>query len=294
MTQTTAAPTLSAMIRDALTAPVEVVDALAPWLHATEATFGDATPLARAVAGAARSDRMAGVFAVAYRAALADLLPGFSAAALCVTEAKGNHPRSIETSATGGEVVHLQGTKHWSTLADRAETLLVAANEGMRDGRPVIGVYAVPANAEGVTLKPMPPTPFVPEVPHFQVHIDTRVPRSSRVPGDGWADIIKPFRTVEDLFVTAALCGFGLRQTRDPAWAAVLAGLWALSHASPRDPAVHLVLDGLMSQAHALILPVAETDERLSRDLKLLKVAGTARRARLARAKSALGIAEEN
>ena len=54
--------------------------------------------------------------------------------------------------------------------------------------------------------------PFVPEISHGTVAFsDVPVDSGSILPGDGYSEYIKPFRTIEDLHVFAAILGFIFR-----------------------------------------------------------------------------------
>ena len=47
------------------------------------------------------------------------------------------------------------------------------------------------------------------EIPHAEVGLDrVRVEASAVLPGDGYADYVKPFRTIEDAHVHCALLGY--------------------------------------------------------------------------------------
>jgi acyl-CoA dehydrogenase len=128
----------------------------------------------------------------------------------------------------------------------------------------------------------------------------TRVPvaaASDVLPGDGYDDYVKPFRTVEDVHVHAALIGYLLGVTRrihapreivEQLLATALA-VRALAGADPRSPATHVALAGVLTQSvHVMGLveraweDVGEGDEwtRWQRDRPLLRVAGAARSAR--------------
>src|SRR6185369_10915467 len=99
----------------------------------------------------------------------------------------------------------------------------------------------------------MPPTRFVPEVPHAGVLFhEVRVPASALLPGDGYERYVKPFRTVEDIHVMLAIGAYLLREARRRGWPAAfgerlvaqLALLGALSGADASAPATHLALAG--------------------------------------------------
>jgi alkylation response protein AidB-like acyl-CoA dehydrogenase len=255
------------------------------------------------------SDRPAWAFASGYEAALRSLVPSLprdAKVALAVTEEGGNHPRAIQTrverSPTG---LRLDGVKSFITLGTHAELILVAATSGIRDdGRPKIEMVKVPASAPGIRLEAHGPAPFVPEVPHARAVLEgVEVPADGRLSGDGYADYVKPFRTVEDAHVALALTGHLIRVARQAdAAAEVLAELVALADAThrlcgrkPADPETHVLLAGAFEWLRG-----AADDSRLwdtvdpsvravwERDRAILEVAEKARKARLAAALLAL------
>jgi hypothetical protein len=225
--------------------------------------------------------------------------------ALCVTEANGNSPRAIEsTLAPKGDGYELRGTKTFVTFGSHAETLIIAARAGEKpDGRPDLAVVRIPANRKGVLLQELPEMPFVPEVPHTSVRFEgVEVRQDERLPGDGYLNYVKPFRTIEDIHVVGATLGYlvGLaRRTGAPATliaelSADLVALDALRDGAPLDPRVHVALHGVYqhmtrlvgAEAFAKVLdsaPVSERD-RWVRDRALLQVASRAREARFDRA----------
>src|SRR5690606_21891598 len=101
----------------------------------------------------------------------------------------------------------LHGTKRFVTLGPAARVLYVVASRGTTDaGRNDLVVVRLTPR-EGVRRETLPPFPFVPEIPHGKLVIDTAVEASAILPGDGYSAYLKPFRTVEDLHVSAALTG---------------------------------------------------------------------------------------
>ncbi len=161
------------------------------------------------------------------------------------------------------------------------------------------------ARASGVTVTPMPATTFAPEIEHARVQLE-QVPVTSEalLPGEAYADYIKPFRTVEDTFVTAAVAAYLLRIARACRWpepfvarllclVTVLRGV-ALS--DPSDPAIHLLLDAALGEFADLADPSAErwqsapvaVRQRWQRDVGLMNVAARARAARRERARETL------
>ena len=267
-------------------------------------------PFEAAVRVAATVDRLGFAFAVAYPAALEQMVTGVDfPCALCVTEAQGNGPRAIETSLDrSGDHYELRGTKTFVTFGNLAETLLIVARMGVKpDGRPDLVIVQIPATRKGVELQELPATRFVPEVPHTSVRFDgAEVLEGERLPGDGYLDYVKPFRTIEDIHVVGATVGYlvGLaRRTRASATliaelSADLVALDGLRDAPPLDPRVHVALHGVYQRVTRLIgseefsrvLLGAPDDERdrWERDRALLKVASKAREARFERAMTQL------
>lgn len=259
-------------------------------------------------------DRLGLAFTVGYSAALERLIPdSVLPCALCVTEDAGNHPRAIKTRLTqssDGTHYTLDGTKSFVTFGNLATTLIVAARLGERpDGRPEIVVVRIPANREGVSLEDAPPIPIVPEVPHARVSFDGVVVHpNERMRGDGYANYVKAFRTVEDIHVfgaaTAYLLGLASRSGAPADWKAelysLLATLERLGSAPALDPSTHIALHGaartldrlLDCDAATEVWTEAPADEsyRWERDRKLFRVAQKARDARFQKAASHLGL----
>src|SRR5581483_10750269 len=148
--------------------PAEPYDGVEAWWSAYSAR--DRDPVDAAIAGGARADRVAWAFASGYAAALRALLPSLGKMRACVaaTEEKGAHPRAIQTTLEGTRV---RGKKQWVTLGKWAEVLLVVAKEGERDGRPVLRVVKV--DGKNVRIVSSTAAPFVPEIEHAQIEIDT-------------------------------------------------------------------------------------------------------------------------
>lgn len=267
-------------------------------------------PLESAVRVAARADRLGHAFAVGYPAALEHLVPGVRLpCALCVTEAAGNAPRAIATTLeASGDGFRLDGTKTFVTFGTLAQSLIIAAKAGDKpDGRPDLAVVHIPATRDGVHLEELPPTPFMPEVLHARVTLaSVEVRRAERLPGDGYLEYVKPFRTIEDLHVVAATLGyvFGLaRRVGGPPelsaeLSAHLVTLTGLRGGEPLDPRVHVALHGcyervvemLESGDFIQVLDAASESERArwERDARLLSIAQEARAARFASAVAAL------
>ena len=174
--------------------------------------------------------------------------------------------------------------------------------------RPTLRVAQVPVPTPGLVLKAMPPTRFVPEVPHAEVLMqDLRVSASALLPGDGYDGYVKPFRTIEDVHVTLAVLAYLLREARARRWPAVfteqvVAALVLFSQLATEDAhasTTHVALAGALHVAHRLyadaqpLWAAAGEDPaamRWQRDAALFEVAGTARRQRAQRAWDRLGV----
>lgn len=277
-----------------------------------------ADPFARAVAGGFAADRVAWAFGAGYQAALRVLdptIPDDTIACLCVTEVDGNTPRAVRAllaPAPGGFV--LSGHKKWTTLGPAGALLLVVARlaDELPGERPRLKVARVRAPAPGLGIVTMPATRFVPEMPHAEVHLEgVVVSASDLLPGDGYDAVVKPFRTMEDIHVNAAILGYLIGAARRDAWplafvAQALASLDALAAAAGRDagaPATHVALEGALTavqqtaaaaDAHFAAGIDQESASRWQRDRALFGVAGKARAARFARAIERLGMQAES
>ncbi len=281
-----------ALVDDLLSAePRSTVSTMTQWWDALGAQRGEPFEVAARVA--ARSDRLAWVFASGYHGALRSLF-GVAAgrrAALCVTEDAGNTARAIATRYDGG---NLHGTKSFVTFGDRADELLVLASRGEQDGRKDLVIVRALAAPEAV-LSVMR-TAFMPEIAHARVAFDGAP--AELVLEDAWP-VVKAFRYVEDVFVLgttlAWLAGLSARHGQVER-AAVFAGLslsaQGLSAADPGSAAAHLAFDGFDTIARREIDAVdwakypTPIGAMWLRDRAVLDIAGGVRRARaeLARA----------
>lgn len=289
------------------TASRECLDVAAWWPRHREIAAVWRNPMDCAIVGGFNADRVGWAFASGYQAALHALFPGVPEdriAALCVTEADGNSPKAIKsTLRRHGDGWLLNGAKRWTTLGPEGGLFFVAARDAAASGeRAAIRVVRVASDAPGMTVQPMPATHFVPEVPHAQLHFENvRIGEEALLPGDGYEDYVKRFRTVEDLHVNAAVLGYLVREARRLAWPvawieralAALHALRALASEDASAPPTHLALAGALAWTAALI---SESEnfweeaagdaarERWTRDRELLGVAGGARAQRTLRA----------
>jgi len=292
-------------------AAVECASVDAWWPRQATLFARHTNPVEGAIAGGYAADRLAWAFCAGYQAALRALVPQLPAdtlASLCVSEAGGNHPRAILTTLAPhpdlkGEFI-LDGQKRWTTLGPDSALLLVAArlSGASQAGRVPLKLVMVRQGASGVSLRKMSEIPFIPEVAHAEVRFEqVRVAEQDLLEGDGYARYVKPFRTLEDLHVHAAVLAYLLREARRLAWShswverayAALHALGAVARLAPSSPATHIALAGALEIGATL---VAEADAhwngavgdpasvRWKRDRALLSVASTARAKRLERA----------
>jgi len=284
-------------------ARVEPISDLDQWWVSHRAAAADfEVPVDRAMAGAAACDRLGYAFASGYREALRALIPEVAGGklAFCATEEGGNSPRAIQSRLdVDGDGWRLTGSKQWSTMGQAADELLVFASVGQDlQGRNRLALVRVPASREGVSISAGHDTPFVPEIPHASLRFDSvRVESGERLEGDGYDRYLKPFRTVEDCHVHAALLAYVLRVARGADWPTAalerlttrIVSARGLAMADPTSAAVHIALGGLIADTAQLLDELDEhwsrvdepTRTRWRRDKALLGVAGTARSRRL-------------
>ena len=259
----------------------------------------------QAIVGGFVADRVGWAFASGYQAALHALFPdapGDKLCALCVTEADGNSPKAIKsTLKQSGADWLLNGAKNWTTLGPDGSLFFVAARDEAASGdRAAIKLATIASGSPGVNIQNMPATKFVPEVPHAQLKFqDVKV--EAMLPGDGYDLYVKPFRTVEDIHVQAAVLAYLMREAQRLSWpehwierlSALLAALATLSNMPAAQPETHVglagalrVSAGLIEEAEAFWLKSAADPAALRwrRDKELLAVAGKAREQRTARA----------
>ena len=303
---------IAAALDHCLSAPTTVppLDSVDQWWPGWAALAAQpSSPMALALLGGFAADRVGWAFAAGYQSALRALVPSLpvqALAAFCVTEEGGNRPRDIRTLITpgAGGGFTVSGAKRWTTLGPQGTLLLVTGRlaGAATDERPALKVALVRADQPGVTVVPMPETAFVPEVPHARIQLqDVTIEPSSLLPGDGYDTYVKPFRTLEDIHVTAAVLAYLLREARARGWsadlrerlAATVATLASVASSDHSDPATHVVLAGALHWAAALYreagalwatTPEDPASRRWLRDAPLFAVAAGARQQRAARA----------
>lgn len=269
------------------------------------------TPVDRALAAGIAADRPAWAFAAGYQAAIQRLTPDIEAgriASVCISEEAGAHPAGIHCrlrpTADGGGHWRLDGAKTFVTGAEGAEILVVAASCGTTsEGRNILRAAVVPSDLDGIAMSALPALGIIPEMPHGKVRFTSvRLPATALLPGDAYLDLIKPFRTLEDIHVTGAFLAWIFGIADRFGWPAdvretllgMMAAVHALAMAPPLAPHVHLALGGLLEQFGRLLEDIdplwsmteASVQSRWRRDRPILTLAAAARRRRLEAART--------
>ena len=304
------APTIyEHLVRAAATSP-EAIATFAAWKPAWAGMAAAwSAPIDRALAGGLAADRPSWAFASGYQAAIQHLMPPTSTgevAALCITEQGLPHPARIECrltpDANESSAWCVEGAKSFVTGASSADALWVAASTGLGpDGRNQIRMVRVAADDPAVHIEPRPALGIVPEVPHARVRFaSVQVSASALAPGDGYVQIVKPFRTLEDLYVSAAFAAWLFGVGRRAGWPhdtlqsllACISGARGLAQASPSAPGTHIALEGLLRHFADLLAHLDPLFDRVeaslrhawARDRAVLDIAHAAREARIQRA----------
>lgn len=258
----------------------------------------------------ARARCMGFAFGAGYQCALRALVPALdrtSIVSLCATERGGGHPRAIRaTLRSAGDEWVMSGEKTFITLGEEAEKWLIAASRGQTDdGLNDIAIVAVEAGTAGTTIEPLPPLPIVPEISHAKLHLsNVAVAERQVLEGDGYQRYIKPFRTIEDIHVIAAMVGYSIALALRLGWdhslverlASAAVVLRQLAACEPSDPTTHIALAGTLSLLREIFADIDQALEETEgaplrewrRDIPLLNVAQTARDKRRAAAWSTL------
>lgn len=283
--------------RDRLPADPDLGEGFATLLQ----QLGNVTAFELAVAGARLMATPGLAFLVGYQAALRMLWPSAppSLGALCATEQRSVRPADMQTRLNG---LRLSGRKDFVTAGDAADWLLVAARCEQPGEDPRLSLAVVYPGEPGVRLEKLPAIALMPDISHGRVFLDNAL--CELLAGDGWDAYVKPFRTLEDIYVlsamTAWLYGVGQEcdwpQTLQLRLLALLGGCAEASRQAPGSPAGHVLLGGLFAQFEAL---KGEINQALAggppqwatmwqRDQAVMDLAAGARGKRLAKALAAI------
>jgi hypothetical protein len=218
-----------------------------------------------------------------------------SLGAMCATEQRSLRVADMQTRL--GDL-RLSGRKDFVTAGNAAEWLLVAARSEQPGEEPRLSLAVVYPGEPGVRLEPLPSIPLMPEISHCRLFLEEAP--CELLAGDGWDAYVKPFRTLEDIYVLSAMTAwlYGIGQDSD--WPqtlqlrllALLAGCAQVSRQAPDNPAGHVLLGGLFAQFDGLKgeidLALAEGPQHWAamwqRDQTVMGLAAVARGKRLAKA----------
>lgn len=280
-----------------------LLDNLADTYSSLLARLDTVSPFELAVLGARAMPTPGLAFLVGYQAALRVLWPSAPASlgALCASERRSVRPADMQVRL---DDLRLTGSKDFVTAGLEADWLLVAARSEAAEQSPQLSLAVVYPGEPGVQLEPLPALPLMPEVGHARLHLDQAL--CERLAGDGWDAYVKPFRTLEDLYVLSALCAWLYGIGQDNSWPqglqlrliGLLGGCAEGSRQCADSTACHLLLGGLFAQFAAL---KDEINQALSntpgeaatlwqRDQGLLEIASAARAKRLAKAWANAGL----
>lgn len=279
--------------RERLPAVADLAECFATLLQ----TLGNVTPFELAVAGGRRMATPGLAFLVGYQAALRMLWPSapLSLGALCATEQRSLRPADMHTRLRD---LRLSGRKDFVTAGDAADWLLVAARSEEPGETPRLSLAVVYPGEPGVKVEKLPPLPLMPDISHGRLHLDGAL--CELLAGDGWDAYVKPFRSLEDVYVLSAMTAWLYGIGQDSNWPqalqlrllALLAGCAEASRQAPSNAAVHVLLGGLFAQFESL---KTEVDQALlqgdpacaamwQRDQGVMQLAAGARAKRLAKA----------
>jgi hypothetical protein len=155
-----------------------------------------------------------------------------------------------------------------------------------------------------VTLEPLPTLPLMPEVGHGRLLLEQAT--CELLAGDGWDAYVKPFRSLEDLYVLTALTAWLYGVGQESAWPqdlrlqllGLLAGCAEGSRQCADSVSCHLLLGGLFAQFQALRGAIdaalaagpVHWAQIWQRDQGVMTLAAAAREKRLNKAWAAAGL----
>jgi acyl-CoA dehydrogenase len=133
-------------------------------------------------------------------------------AAIAISEpGAGAHPKHLRTAAEArGAGFVVRGRKAWVTNGPIADVFLVLAVVAVEDGRKRYGLFLVPRETAGLSVKPMPALDALAPATHCELEFDgCEVPATARIGdmSDAYPVMALPFRDIEDTVGTANVSG---------------------------------------------------------------------------------------
>lgn len=279
--------------RDRLPASADLAEGYAALLE----KLGVVSPFELAVRGGRLMTTPGLAFLVGYQAALRMLWPSapLSLGALCATEQRSLRPADMQVRL---ENLHLHGRKDFVTAGEAADWLLVAARCEGPGEPPQLSLAVVYAGEPGVRVEPLPALPLMPDISHGRLILEGA--GCELLAGDGWDAYVKPFRTLEDIYVLSAMSAWLYGVGHDCDWPqalllqllALLAGCAEASRQNPCISSGHVLLGGLFALFDGLRPQInqafadgpAHWAVLWARDQAVLDMAAAARNKRLAKA----------
>ncbi len=221
------------------------------WSKAYYQLVKDMSPFERAIFGGFTCQQFSFAFMAGYQAALEHMFPTVAPnnlKALCVSEEKGGHPKAIQTTLINNQ---LNGLKTYITAGSEVEHLLVLCKtDEIVDSRPLLKMVHLPKSTDKMDLTDFELS-FMKEVKHGKLSLkDTPISERQILDGDGFSAYTKPFRTLEDICVSAAYQAMLLRQAIECKWAEelrdqILLNIYTLKNLLSLpllDPNTHILL----------------------------------------------------
>ncbi len=243
-------------------------------------------------------------FLAGYQAALRALLPSapHGLGALCLTEQRASKPADIQTRLIDQQIT---GDKDFVITGSAAQWLIVLVRSELAAQAPRLSAVLVSTDNPHVSLHARPAFAMLPDIAHSTVQFSQA--QCQLLSGDGWDDYSKPFRTLEDGHVLAALCAWLYGQSLLDHWPqalklqliAVLASLKEALAQPPQAAASHLLLASALAQFASLQTQISDalathsspnTAQAWQRDKAVLTIANSARVRRLQIALDALNL----
>lgn len=231
--------------------PLKLFSSTKDWSNAYYQLVQDRPPFEKAIFGGFSCQQFSFTFMAGYQAALEHMFPTIAPnklKALCVSEEKGGHPKAIETTLIDNQI---NGFKTYITAGSDVDHLLVLCKTNeIINGRPQLKMIHLPKSSDKIELINFELS-FMKEVKHGKLAMkDTKITESQMLAGDGFTDYTKPFRTLEDICVSAAYQAMLLRQAIEYNWEedlrdSILLNIYTLKNLltlTLLDPKTHILL----------------------------------------------------
>jgi acyl-CoA dehydrogenase len=143
-------------------------------------------------------------------------LPRIAAGEICTAisisePGAGAHPKHLQTTAESRDAGFvIRGRKAWVTNGPDADIFLVLAVIAVDDGRKRYGLFLVPKDTTGLTIKPMKSLEALAPATHCELELDgCQVPLQAQIGDmpDAYPAMALPFRDIEDTVGTANVAG---------------------------------------------------------------------------------------